>query len=94
VTSRLENGLEVWGEVMAHKLRYRFWWESIVGSITGIMAVVTLFWHDWIETVFGVDPDKGSGSAEWLVVVILLLVTVVLAVAARLEWRRGQMAES
>ena len=79
---------------MVHKLRYRFWLESIVGSIAGIMAVVTFFWHDWIETVFGVDPDKGSGSAEWLVVVILLLVTVMLAVVAGLEWRRAQMTET
>jgi hypothetical protein len=30
--------------------------------------VVTLFWHDWIEAVFRVDPDQGKGSAEWLVV--------------------------
>ncbi len=79
---------------MVHKFPYRFWLESIVGSITGIMAVVTFFWHDWIETVFGVDPDKGSGSAEWLVVVILLLVTVMLAVVARLEWRRAQMTKT
>ncbi len=77
-----------------HKLRYRFWLESIAGSITGIMAVVTFFWHDWIETGFGVDPDKGSGSAEWLAVVILLLVTVILAVVARLEWRRAQMTKA
>ena len=74
-------------------LRYRFWLESILGSITGVVAVVTLFSHDWIEAVFGVDPDKGSGSAEWLVVLILLLVTVASAAGARLEWRRAQLAE-
>jgi hypothetical protein len=79
---------------MAHKFRYRFWLESIFGSITGIMTVVTLFWHDWIEVTFRVDPDKGSGSAEWLVVVFLLLVTVTLAIAARIEWRRTQVAEA
>ena len=43
-------------------LRLRFWLESVLGSITGILAVVTLFWHDWIEAVFGADPDKGNGS--------------------------------
>jgi hypothetical protein len=79
---------------MAHKLRYRFWLESIFGSITGIMTVVTLFWHDWIEVIFGVDPDKGSGSAEWLAVVLLLLVTGTLAVVTRIEWRRTQVAET
>jgi hypothetical protein len=66
--------------------------ESAFGSVTGVLAVVTIFWHDWIEAVFGVDPDKGSGSAEWLVVLILLVITVALAVGARLEWRRAQLA--
>ena len=77
---------------MPSGLRYRFWLESIFGSITGVAAVVTLFWHDWIEAVFGVDPDKGSGSAEWLVVLMLLLLTVAFAAGARLEWRRAQLA--
>lgn len=77
---------------MPSGLRYRFWVESILGSITGVVAVVTLFWHDWIEAVFGVDPDKANGSAEWLVVLILLILTGALAVGARLEWRRAQLA--
>ena len=79
---------------MPSGLRYRFWLQSIFGSITGVVAVVTLFSHDWIEAVFGVDPDKGSGSAEWLVVLILLLLTVASAAGARLEWRRAQLAAS
>ena len=79
---------------MPSGLRYRFWLESILGSITGVVAVVTLFSHDWIEAVFGVDPDKGSGSAEWLVVLILLFLTVAFAAGARLEWRRAQFAAS
>ena len=72
-------------------LRYRFWLESIFGSITGVVAVVTLFWHDWIEAVFGVNPDNGNGSAEWLIVLILLFLTVAFALGARLEWRRAQL---
>jgi hypothetical protein len=75
-------------------LRLRFWLESVLGSVIGILAIVTLFWHDWIEAVFGVDPDKGNGSAEWLVVVILLVVTATLAVGARIEWRRARLAET
>jgi hypothetical protein len=77
---------------MPSGLRYRFWLEAILGSITGVVAVVTLFWQDWIEAVFGVDPDKGNGSAEWLVVLILLILSVALAVGARFEWRRAQFA--
>jgi DMSO/TMAO reductase YedYZ heme-binding membrane subunit len=74
-------------------LRRRFWLESVLGSITGVVAIITLFWHDWIETIFGVDPDKGNGSAEWLVILILLVVTLMLAIGARLEWRRTRIAE-
>jgi hypothetical protein len=77
---------------MPSGLRSRFWLETILGSITGIVAIITLFWQDWIETVFGVDPDHGNGSAEWLVVAVLLLITAALAVGARHEWRRSQVA--
>ena len=77
---------------MPSGLRRRFWLESVCGSVTGIVAVITLFWQDWIETVFRVDPDSGNGSAEWLVVVVLLLATVTLALGARREWRRAELA--
>jgi undecaprenyl pyrophosphate phosphatase UppP len=72
------------------ELRVRFWVESVFASVTGVLAVVTVFWHDWIEAVFGVDPDHGNGSAEWLVVLTLAVVTVALAVLARHEWRRAR----
>ena len=75
---------------MPSGLRYRFWLESTLGLVTGIVAIITLFWHDWIETVFGTDPDSGNGSAEWLVVFVLLLIATALATGARHEWRRAQ----
>jgi hypothetical protein len=53
---------------------------------------MTLFWHDWMEAVFRIHPDSGNGSAEWLIVLALLLVTVALAVGARREWRRAEVA--
>ena len=77
---------------MLSGLRRRFWLETICGSVTGIAAVITLFWHDWIEAVFNSDPDSGNGSAEWLIVMVLLLVTVTLAVGARREWRHAELA--
>jgi hypothetical protein len=73
-------------------LRHRFWLESAFGLITGAVAIITLFWHDWIEIIFGIDPDASSGSAEWLVVVVLLVVTSALYMGARLEWRRARLA--
>ena len=77
---------------MPSGLRHQFWLESISGSVTGIAAVITLFWHDWIEAVFGIDPDSGNGSAEWLIISVLLIVTVALAVGVWREWRRAELA--
>lgn len=71
-------------------LRYRFWLESILALLSGALGVITIFWQDWIEALFGVDPDGGNGTVEWLTVLVLLLVAGVLAARARLEWRRAQ----
>jgi hypothetical protein len=52
-------------------LRRRFWLKSALALVTGAITVITLLWHDWIEAVTRVDPDKGSGVAEWLTDVTL-----------------------
>lgn len=80
------------GWAVPQGLRRRFWLESVLGSFTGVLAILTIFWHDWIETIFGVDPDKGSGTAEWLVVLALLVLTLALVAVARVEWRPGRIA--
>jgi hypothetical protein len=59
-----------------------------------MLAAITLFWHDWIEAVFRINPDSDGGSAEWLMVLVLLFVTVALAVGARREWHRARLAAS
>jgi hypothetical protein len=51
-------------------------------------------WHDWIEGVFGVDPDHGNGSAEWIAVVVLLVIAVVAGVLARRGWRGWRRAHA
>ena len=73
-------------------VRRRFWIEAGLGTASFVLLVLTLIWHDWIETVFGADPDRGSGYAEWLIVAILALVTVTFAVLARVEYRRLRAA--
>jgi len=77
---------------MRAQLRYRFWWESVTGTVTGVLGLVTIFCSDWIEAIFRVDPDHGNGSAEWLIVAVLLAVSLALAFGARLEWRRARPA--
>ena len=76
---------------MTGSVRRRFWWETALGVTTGFLAVLTVFWHEWIEAL-GFDPDHGDGSAEWIVVVVLAVVCVVSSVLARTEWRRPRLA--
>jgi hypothetical protein len=36
------------------------------------LAVLTIFWPDWIEALTGCDPDQHAGLVEWLIVIALL----------------------
>jgi hypothetical protein len=38
----------------------------------GGLAVLSIFWRDWIEALTGYDPDRHDGTVEWLIVVALL----------------------
>jgi hypothetical protein len=44
-------------------VRNRFWVETALGSVAGILAVVTVFSREWIEMLFGVDPDGVAAFA-------------------------------
>lgn len=72
----------------ASKPRVRFWVEVASGALTGILTVVTLISREWIEIVFGVDPDGGSGALEWGIVLVLAAATLLFALLARIEWRQ------
>ena len=48
-----------------HRRTRRLFWLELVVAVTGfVMAIVTLVYPPWIEAVFGVDPDGGSGALE------------------------------
>ena len=74
---------------MFRDVRSRFWLEAAAGAVCGVLAVVTLFSREWIELVFGVDPDRGSGALEWAVVLAMFIVTAMSSVAAHREWARA-----
>jgi hypothetical protein len=79
---------------MRSTLRSRFWLEVALASLSGLLGIVTVFWRDWIEAIFGFDPDHHNGSFEWMIVVVLLSVSVLIGVAARREWRQGIAVEA
>jgi hypothetical protein len=75
---------------MKSTVRGRFWLEAVFASLCGFLAVLTLFWRNWIEATTGFDPDRHSGSFEWLIVAGLFLVCVLVGVAVRAEWHRAR----
>ncbi|HLY66150.1 MAG TPA: ABC transporter permease [Chloroflexota bacterium] len=59
----------------------------MVALCAGILGIVTIFWHDWIEALTGWDPDHHNGAAEWIVVIGLLAVSAAMGLVARRHWR-------
>ncbi|MFE2476114.1 ABC transporter permease [Streptomyces sp. NPDC059389] len=75
---------------MMRDVRMRGWIEAIAAAISGILLIVTLVWRDWIEEVFGVDPDQHSGALEWVVVALAACAALTFSLLARSEWRRAK----
>jgi hypothetical protein len=67
--------------------------ETVLAVIFAAIFVATIFWPDWIELVFGADPDEGNGQAEWGIVVISGLLAMASIIVARMEWRRQHRAD-
>ena len=68
--------------------RVRLRVEVALAALSACFFVATLVLPDWIEVVFGIDPDRGSGALEVLVSVVSLTVSLGLAVLARIEHHR------
>ena len=66
-------------------MRKRFWFEVVTGGAGFVLFIVTLISREWIEIVFGVDPDGGSGVLEIVIALGVLAVAATSLVLARLE---------
>jgi hypothetical protein len=74
---------------MTHSPR-RFRLELGLAAVSAALLLATILWRDWIEIVFRVDPDHGSGSLEWMIVAVTALSAVTFAALARVEWRKAR----
>jgi uncharacterized membrane protein YcjF (UPF0283 family) len=56
----------------------RSWIEIALGLVCLLVLAMTAAWPDWIELIFGVEPDGGSGALEWGLVIVLAVAGSVL----------------
>jgi hypothetical protein len=68
--------------------RIRFWIEVALAVIAAGLAILTLITREWIELLFGIDLDKGSGALEWAIVIALFVASAALALIARWDRKR------
>ena len=68
--------------------RRRLRLEVGLAILSVLLFFATLLWPEWIEIVFGVDPDFGNGSLEWLIMELTAISAVVAIFLARADWRR------
>jgi uncharacterized membrane protein HdeD (DUF308 family) len=76
--------------VSDRSVRVRFWLELVCGLLGAVLFVATLVMREWIELIFGVDPDNGSGALELSIASSLLAVSIATGVLAVREWRQAQ----
>jgi hypothetical protein len=78
--------------LLRQSVRYRFWVEAGLGTLSIALLVLTLLAPDWIEAIFSVDPDQHNGSLEWAISGLFLVASLLAGALARLEWQRPRLA--
>ena len=76
-------------DTVKQPVRRRFWVEMAAGIVSFVLLALTLVWEEWIELLFGVSPDGGSGELEWVIAGGTIGATLVFLALARIEWRRA-----
>lgn len=77
---------------MVPTVRARFWMELGLAALSTVSLVLTLVWAEWIELLTGLDPDKGSGSAEWAIAGASATAAIAFAQLTRRERHRAAVA--
>jgi hypothetical protein len=72
----------------------RFWVKTTLAAVSAALFALTLAWQDWIEVVFRVEPDQGSGWLELLILAVMLGLTLTLSISARGDWRPRPLSDT
>jgi hypothetical protein len=73
---------------MEQRLRARLLIEQVLAVVSALLCLLTLAYPEWIEASTGLEPDAGSGEAEWIVAVAFLVVAVASGLLARRDHSR------
>jgi hypothetical protein len=72
------------------KSRSRIPTEFFLSAGFAVLFAATLVVPDWIEAVFGVDPDGGDSELEWAIVVVAGALSLLFAALGRFHWVRAR----
>jgi hypothetical protein len=61
--------------------------EIGLAALSALLFLATVMSPEWIEMTFGVDPDHGGGSLEWLIMGVTALCAIGASLSARADWR-------
>ncbi len=75
-------------------MRRPLWAALLGGGLSAALTVVSLISRDWIEFLFGLDPDGGDGGLEWGIVVVTAVTAIMCFWWARVEWQRARFSEA
>ena len=65
-----------------------WFWVFLVATVVAVVAgVLSLVDPQWIERLFEVSPDEGSGEAEWWMTAVAGAVAVGSLLTTRWRWR-------
>jgi hypothetical protein len=73
---------------MLAQRRARFWMEAALAVLALALFVLTLLSPGWIELLWDVDPDGGSGALEWGIAALLLGLFSTFSALGHAEWKK------
>jgi hypothetical protein len=75
------------GEATESGQMTRWHLEYGLSGVFVFLAVLTAVVPDWIEVVFGVEPDAGSGALEWAIVGMFGVLAAIAAAFGRRDYK-------
>lgn len=76
------------GAPMWAQLRARFSMEAALAILALALFVLTLLLPEWIELLWGVNPDGGSGALEWGIAALCLGLFLMFSALGHAKWKR------